>query len=193
MPEPIECLWLNCNKEFPTQNHLIHHVISTHQNIGTCQWLNCTTRPLNSLTRAAQHLRTHSLERPFSCRLCNTSFSLKSNCNAHCKARHGRIVEPITRRMKLVGNEIIEETIDDGVVKKPVENSWISGFEKRIDDYKVLVGKIAKRARSSASGNAGNEWSELAIEAARVGKMCDIKLSDNVKRIFQARVEIKEE
>ncbi|TPX42137.1 hypothetical protein SeMB42_g02435 [Synchytrium endobioticum] len=110
MPDfPRTCRWAGCNAETPTMNELVKHLINEHVNTlnwgnkhdrthCVCRWEECTNKRVFTYEgRMLEHLRVHTLERPYLCpfRGCNSFFTLKSNCVSHIRSRHRKEVEPI--------------------------------------------------------------------------------------------------
>ena len=68
-------------------------------NVGKCEYSSSDKSTL------ARHMRTHTGEKPFECRLCNYGFTTKANCERHLKNKHGK-----TGRDTIRENLIVHET-----------------------------------------------------------------------------------
>ena len=67
-------------------------------NVGKCEYSS------NDKGTLARHMRTHTGEKPYECRICNYGFTTKANCERHLKNKHGK-----TSRDQIRQNLVIHE------------------------------------------------------------------------------------
>lgn len=78
---------LQCNARFATSNNLKAHTESVHEKIKNWQ---CTTCPFSAYLKSnfIEHMRIHTGEKPFGCKICLKRFTQSSHLKVHSKTHN---------------------------------------------------------------------------------------------------------
>ncbi|ORX77471.1 hypothetical protein BCR32DRAFT_270633 [Anaeromyces robustus] len=173
------CKWKNCYIQFNSLGELVKHVNTIHCSDSrrerkgnktglSCQWEDCWGHNSLSFTtpkRLIEHMRAHTYEKPFICPVetCHMRFSLKSNCIAHQKTKHGRCLKPIeiditqNNEFNNYYNEIISKekkknstVIKENKNKRSMDNDTNS-FNDNTHSLKKIKTKVDKSTLSTPS------------------------------------------
>jgi hypothetical protein len=110
------CEWNHCFKGFHDPKeyylHVNEHIKGNKQIVdnettgsntaqstitSVCLWKDCWNKHVLSSEGLIEHVRIHTLEKPYVCpvKSCKAKFGVKTNCMAHGRTRHNRSFKPV--------------------------------------------------------------------------------------------------
>lgn len=85
LPKRLICAWFECRQEFMSAELFYDHVANhAHRCLDKCYWNGCNKEFKNvTLQILREHLRVHTLQKPFACPRCGSFFSTKIKFDDH--------------------------------------------------------------------------------------------------------------
>ena len=91
-------------------------------NVGTCHY---TTGDKSALL---QHMRAHTGQKPFECKICNFGFTTKANCERHLKNKHQKLTRESIRESLIIHETEDTETMISRMGPRSSPSRWISSM-----------------------------------------------------------------
>ncbi|KAJ3310776.1 hypothetical protein HDV04_004658 [Boothiomyces sp. JEL0838] len=140
------CDWDGCGIYLEDLKQLVIHVNSHVDSLSwkdggdnKCRWKKCwNTHSFQNKLRMIEHMRAHTLEKPFECpvKSCGLKFAIRSNCMAHGRTRHNRSFKPIVVDIsKDVEIELHSEEEEEEYKRKPKRKPLKRNEKQRENDF----------------------------------------------------------
>ena len=164
------CAWLDCTAQFDNLSDLVDHISEAHLNhlkAGeySCSWKDCDRLGQTFHNRSAlnAHIRRHTGEKPFTCKVCGSTFARSDALSKHLKGHGELAVEAesktvVKRPSETLGpiDYILENLLLENMYLKRKLNSNMINSKRLSVENAFLVEAIKDALQSTASSVKGN-------------------------------------